>query len=349
MNLTKRLYRLDEVRAALLFCLKNKRFMETLFWLKELEDSFYGGEVRRLLLVSWCMNIGLSRLVWLYEWSENSITREGRLRLCWQLLRCSERDSSLWWLLWSAVVPMKYETCNLVDKWNSICTEEDFWILIKPHPCLEALQKDMKGYSIFAKAIACSLSFKVPSLSMSALSNEEPIDLRKNISEWDSLSIRRGRIYEIPYSCLYGMTWRGTGGDTTDEINDFNMTDSPYWRRSIKKYTENGMWISDDLQEEFFDTHFPEDIPDEWSLSEKRLSHGPGVTHSGSLIKWWNTWIHTNHDWIWGNSIDKIYEWIKTQPSNLDASCIDRLCKLYSERESKTIPKRRKVWEFVND
>jgi hypothetical protein len=329
------------VRACLLFCLLNKRFMESIFWLRELEDSFYSSEARRLLLVSWCMNIGLSRIAWLYEWSTHSETRSGRLRLCWQLLRCSERDSSLVWLLWSGVVPMSYGTSSLVDKWNTICSSDTFWYSIEPHPCLNALQTDMKHYEIFAKVIACSLSSKIPASSMALLSNDTPIDLHKTLSEWDNLSIRKGRVYEIHPSCLYGMTERGEKIDTLDELNTFTVFDSSYWRRVSKTYMNNSAWISDTTKEDFFDTHFPEDLPDEWSLKEKLLSHGPGV--SGNFINWWIKWIRGNHDWIWGKTIDTIKEWIKTQPSTL---YIDTLCKMYSDRKTKVIPKQRKVMVF---
>jgi hypothetical protein len=345
MNLTKRLYRLDEVRAAFLFCLKDRRFNEGIFWLRELEDSFYGGEARRLLLISWSMNIGLSRLAWLYEWCINSENREGRLRLCWQLLRCSERDSSIWYLLWSGVVPIKYGTSSLVDKWNNICSSEDFWNRIEQHPCISALQKDMKSYNIFARAVACSLSYKVMPASMAGLSTEEPIELRKTISEWDKLSIRKGRVYTIPYGCLYGMTMRGVGIDTTDEINAFTMIESPYWRRIVEFYTKDGIWISDDAKEEFFDMYFPEDIPDEWSLAEKRLSHGPGVNNGGNLAKWWNVWVCENHDSICKDTTYRIYEWVKEQQVD---SCIDKLCRLYTEREARSIPKPHKVCVFAS-
>ena len=40
---------------------------------------------------------------------------------------------------------------------------------------------------------------------------------------------------------------------------------------------------------------------------------------------------------------------MKEQPSNTDASCIDKICRLYSERAHVTIPKWRKVWEFNNN
>jgi len=302
MNLTKRLYRLDEVRSAFLFCLKNRRFMEAIFWLRELEESHYGGETRRLLLVSWSMNIGLSRLIWFHEWCKNSETREGRLRLCWQLLRCSERDSSIWWLLWSGVCPIVFD--DFLSKWKAIYKMKNFWDKIHSP---EALQKDMKSYDIFARGVAYYLSCKVPSGSMMVLSSEEPIDLRKTLDEWDVLTIRKGRVYEIPSSCLYGMTLRGNGEDTSDEINNPAFNESPYWRR-----LGGGSWTSDTAKEEFFDTYFPDDIPDEWSLKEKRQSHGPGVKPVGSLGKWWRSWIHENHEWIADTS--KIYEWINTQP-----------------------------------
>lgn len=349
MNLTKRLYRLDEVRAALLFCLMNRRIMESIFWLKELEDSFYTGEARRLLLVSWVMNIGLSRIICIYEWSKLSMTREGRLRLCWQLARCSERDSSLWYLLCSGVVPIKYGTSTIIDSWISICDLDSFWTSIPDNPCLESLKTNMKNYDIFARVAAFSLSCKTSSSSMAPLSSEEPVDLRKTLDEWDNLTIRKGRVYEIPRFCLYGMTMRGLGEDSTDEINAFNMSDSPYWRKVIEFYTINNVWISDDMKEEFFSKHFPEDIPDEWSLPEKRMSHGPGVYHVGNLFKWWASWVNEKHDWIWGDSIYNINKWMKEQPSNTDASCIDKICRLYSERAHVTIPKWRKVWEFNNN
>jgi len=329
MNLTKRLYRHDEVRAAFLFCLKNRRFDETIFWLKELEESLYGKEVRRLLLVSWSMNIGLSRMAWLSEWSEHSGRREGRLRLCWQLLRCSERDSSLWWLLWSGVVPVDLGKYDLVNKWRSVCNSEDFWSKIK-HPFTEALMNDMKAYEIFARVIAFCLNSEIKACSWKALSTEEPIDLQKTIQAWDILSIRKGRVYEIPHGCLYGMTWRGSCGDTTEELNNFELFSSPYWKKILNSYTKNNTWISDTMKESFFDTYFPEDIPDEWSSVEKHLSHGRGVHAVGSLSKWWNAWIVEDSNWIPPACKYEIYEWVKMQSSNVEASCIDRLIKMYS-------------------
>jgi len=324
MSLTKRLYRLDEVRSAFLFCLKCRRFNETIFWLKELEDTFLGRDVRRLLLVSWAMNVGLARQEWLKEWCIGSLTAEGRLRLCWQLLRCSERDSSIWYLLWSGVLSLNQDA-GLLNKWNSICGDKDFWSKIN-HRFADSLKHDMKTYEIFSKAIACCLDCTSPKSTWAPMSVEEPIDLVKNIDTWNKLSIRKGRIYEIPYGCLYGMTQRGLGVDTSDEINNFDISVSPYWKRICIDYE------SDDAKELFFDTHFPDDIPDEWSLTEKRQSHGPGVHCVGPLNKWWSSWICEGHMWIDADIVYNINKWVKEQSSHL--SCIQRLCDSYKSKSS---------------
>jgi hypothetical protein len=36
-------------------------------------------------------------------------------------------------------------------------------------------------------------------------------------------------------------------------------------------------WKSDDHLESFYETYFPEDIPDEWSLKSREMSHGRGL------------------------------------------------------------------------
>ena len=36
-------------------------------------------------------------------------------------------------------------------------------------------------------------------------------------------------------------------------------------------------WKSDEHKEAFYDTYFPDDIPDEWSLESREMSHGRGL------------------------------------------------------------------------
>jgi len=349
MILTKHLYRLDEIRSAFLYSLKNRSCKEAIFWLHELEESCYGSESRRLLLLAWMMFIGLKRIAWLAEWSTLSTTKEGRLQLCWQLIQCSENDSSIWWVLMNGVVNMKTGYSKLIDTWNMVChlDDEHFWKLYKKvsknlKHCVEALQQDMRSYTIFAKCIChCISSIKFPRSSWKALSTGEPVELQLWLTEWDSLSLRKGRVFEIPNECLLGMTWRGAGGNTMSEIYSIlpTLKLSPYWKRILQTYIDtDGEWLSDESQEEFYDKYFGviEDIPDEWSLKDQQKSHGVGIDlskpESAILTIWWSNWICQEHMWIWGKSATMVYEWCKQQRTDTDASMIDRLSKLYKER-----------------
>jgi hypothetical protein len=73
----------------------------------------------------------------------------------------------------------------------------------------------------------------------------------------------------------------------------------PFWQEAVEGIDEN----NDNDLETFWDTHFPDDRPDEWSLEDQKKSHGPGplaleeernvAKHirkwygtSGSLILW---------------------------------------------------------------
>lgn len=167
-SLTRHLYRFEEVRSAFLYCIKNRRIIEAVFWLTELEESCYGGEARRLLFVAWFLFVGVRRVSWLHDWSTVGTTTEGRLDLTIALARCSERDSSLWLVLWAGclVEPLGPTTGSLVYQWRSLFDKEDevVWTELlslsrdeRLDTCLEALQDDMRGYAVLAKVAGCCL------------------------------------------------------------------------------------------------------------------------------------------------------------------------------------------------
>jgi hypothetical protein len=134
------------------------------------------------------------------------------------------------------------------------------------------------------------------------------------------------------------MTWRGCGGDTTDEINECSLT-SPYWKT-------RAVFTTDREKEDFYDTYFPNDIPDEWSLKEKLKSHGPGVdcSNGAPLSRWWKNWIPQEHIWIWGKSVRICWDWVLTQRADVEASVIDRLILEYKNPVIKHYIKRKKVF-----
>jgi hypothetical protein len=85
---------------------------------------------------------------------------------------------------------------------------------------------------------------------------------------------------------------------------------SPFWEQVLSEYCHGFIfspknkkcsgikWLSHDKMVEFYDKYFVDDIPDEWSLVEKNISHGPGVllpeetVDINSVI---NRWF-SNHD-----------------------------------------------------
>ena len=300
MKLTKNLYVIEEVVAALLFSLRFKQTDEAMYWLNELEESLY--DVQHLLLISWAMNVGLECVAWIDSWRQKSNYREGRQLLCLQLLNCSEYDSSIMWLLMAGVVPIKHPRSFFVDKWISICKSDDFWERV-PNSGLERFKS-----SVFARAIAYSLTTKVDNTYvLPEYVYEQPIP--------------EGRHYGIPEACLSGMA---RFKDTSDIINNLDFNDSVYWSEILKTY-KNTDWISDSLKEEFYDIYFPNDIPDEWSLENKLLSHGPYV--SSTFQEWWKLWIHKKCLWICDSTLNGVNKFVKE--NNYDKSYLDLIQNMY--------------------
>ncbi len=354
MSLTKRLYRLDEVRAALIYCIKQRRVYEACFWLTELEESNFALEGRRLLLVAWTMVIGLSRVSGLLSWAENGETREGRLKICWQLARCSERDTSLWWLAWCGVQKTYPGNNRMLDQWQRTChqDEETFWTDVvnkadnRLELVMEALQTDLGRYSILGRCCASALVCQQGRLSENSwleLSQEEPVDLIALQLEWSMAhTIREGRAYSIPAGCLFGLTWRGSGGDTLNELRGVSLTHfrkSPYWKQIVLPLSSEAGWNSDEDKEKFYDTYFPYancDIPDEWSTVDQQKSHSERQYFgSNGIYKWWRTWIQDQpHLYIWGTPLERCLEWVKEDTNQGGELVLDRLLRLYEERDA---------------
>ncbi len=93
---------------------------------------------------------------------------------------------------------------------------------------------------------------------------------------------RASRVYSIPMECLYGITRRGRIPRTTSTLESLHdvekgMRGCPFWEEAMEPYQTGGQWTSDEAMEQFYEAHFPDDIPDEWTRAEKEKSHGPGV------------------------------------------------------------------------
>ena len=93
-----------------------------------------------------------------------------------------------------------------------------------------------------------------------------------------------------PQGCA---TWSVRTSPTTDLMGSpVYITKEPteFWRRALAKFAvtaeKDRLVVADDKCEEFYETYFPSDIPDEWSTTERSKSHGFTVPLTGTINPW---------------------------------------------------------------
>jgi hypothetical protein len=107
-------------------------------------------------------------------------------------------------------------------------------------------------------------------------------------SFWPSLKGRKARLQSIPLEALTEDTTRGSMLTKYTNIGDLREpilllpSACAYWRRVTAaagfKMIEDDVEVpEDEAYEAFYDLHFPDDIPDEWSLADQQKSHGRGI------------------------------------------------------------------------
>ena len=365
MTLTKHLYRHDEVVAAFVYSLKQRRF-ESHFWLYELEESGYQQDAKALLLVAWIMRVGLSRIFWLQHWSSVKDIRASRAILCEELLALTERDSSIWFLLWHGATSdtkptMSLENAllekNLTVAWWHLSRLDvpSFWTRIRQlalgtplEALLPSLSNDLGTYEIFGRCTALAVLLTHSTIAITSW-HEFVVPLTVNTREMymyldefiRPISIKACRLHPIPWECLFGMTKRGSGQSTISELNDVeeHLLSSPTWCRLMKPYrTDDGLfWIGETGQVLFYEDYFPYeegDIPDEWSRFEKNKSHGAVIPNVGNPVfsRWWRNWTIQERLYVWNKEASEIQSWMNDTLINLGESVFDTLNNIYEER-----------------
>jgi len=140
--------------------------------------------------------------------------------------------------------------------------------------------------------------------------------LQDALTEWRLLNGRMARrVYVIPTACLYGKTQRGNKKWSQSNLVQLYqvepyMIGCPFWDNALLAYAsinEEGkiQWKSDADRSAFYQAYFPDDIPDEWSLAEKKKSHGDGVlgpTEQVLLAKYARTHFASLSRLAWGTT-----------------------------------------------
>lgn len=109
MVLTRHLYALDEVHAALVYASQRSDSSETVFWCRELIDSGYAAEAISTLFSAWMWHRGPFDLQWLVRaattLASDSVSEEHILVSAYHLSQRSMRDHSLWTILTATQMP----------------------------------------------------------------------------------------------------------------------------------------------------------------------------------------------------------------------------------------------------
>jgi hypothetical protein len=255
MPLTRHLYREDEVAAALMLCVDRGLVQEALFWSLELLDSGLTNQFYGALKTIWILSFSKSAPEWLSAFEEEY----GKEML--------DSDAMLEFVAGLARSPLPRQ-------------------------------------GFIARGAAATETAVVNSPSRRALN----ADMAALVAEWRRATgrPRARRVYKIPVECLYWITARGrelSVYDTTEkEImgsleKPGALWGSEYWDEVAVELDEERGWLAvkEDaaVREAFYDTHFPDDIPDEWSKAERAKSHGSGVLQRGAQatgLEWIRRW-----------------------------------------------------------
>jgi hypothetical protein len=135
---------------------------------------------------------------------------------------------------------------------------------------------------------------------------------QSQLDHWNKLLGTKARVYSIPQSALYGRTLRGRmrwEQTTVSYLNNIepHLIGCPFWEEAISEYgtvESTILWNSDEDREAFYQRYFPDDIPDEWTKSEKAKSHGEGILgpkESLTMVKYARNYLSKWSRFAWNS------------------------------------------------
>lgn len=313
-GLTKHYYVVDEVRAALAYACKERNQDEAHFWCRELIVSHMCHLARETLFDTWFWTYGPCKLFWLFCISNCDLDRLPRVAQHLAIIDKSFQDSSLWVILKETkeqpdrIVSLSSppnDKASLQSYFMAAASEhkaacawwaasqlgidETFALALKLRPERASylhiiVNIDLPGYD---NAIHCLLACVASMWDDLFEKSTSPIPIGKEIALRKHSGPRQAREYAIQPIYLYGITERGKMKQSQNTLNNLRSIEDwligPYWTAMLKQVKASRgadgkiVWASEDSIEEFYEKHFPDDIPDEWSLADQMKSHGPGV------------------------------------------------------------------------
>ena len=209
--------------------------------------------------------------------------------------------------------------------------------------------RECRQESLAAAYVLISLDHVTWMQSQQALDNTTPKEVQAAIEDWVALDLaktirKRRAIKPRPEALL--LTARSFQTPYVSSEPQIQggllkaLLASEYWSPILEPYMVNGKWKSSRQKELFYDTHFPQDIPDEWSLADREKSHGRGLGKTQEQAR--ARFIH--YTLQHSKSLEL---WNSTFPSGLD--CSMDWTTLYSYRPEFFLPMKpvTKVFEII--
>lgn len=377
-GLTKHLYRIDEVLSSLRWSIINKHVYEAMFWGIEAYESDMLQDALDMLEHIWLTNIGFGswfcfRLIQAI-YNDGEINCDQWLSVISAFTRTEIRDSTIFHLLirgaitcptWHPRFPHStdYMTISsavsdclrrgkLMDAWllGRALDPSDQWAILTEiakhkgcHDELDMLRTFRPNvYESLASAyVLVGIDSITWSSSKQQMDDYIPDEIQTAIHKWrEETNMRKRRVLQVLHQAILYACVRSGQSSEKEIMFDLEATlkQSPYWANILNSYLKNDKWISDIKKEEFYDTHFPQDIPDEWSAEDRAKSHGPGLglTEGQSRIQYILHTVQCSKSLeLWGSKfspeLDCSMEW-GTIYSDLLKSCFANLKPLFPKK-----------------
>ena len=310
-TLTIHLYRVDEVLASIRWAILSRNHTEAIFWGLELYDSNMEAEAIQMLHTIWISRLGFGTGSWncfiqLQELCKHKyIDRTKWCQLLMSWCRIQNHDTTAFYLLirgastpcQSRIVDTVLENTlrsgKVLDAWLITKDQDVQWSIVSKlatektkKQAIQQLRKSKLSpiEQLAAAFVLVGLDQLKWSDSQVALSDTIPSELTEAIELWDAEdSIRKRRVFKIRHEAMLYLSTRSSQpveeSNESEIQNDLEETlkSSSYWQGVLKPYMKGGNWKTDLLKEQFYETFFLDDIPDEWSLNDREKSHGRGL------------------------------------------------------------------------
>lgn len=316
-GLTKHLYRIDEVLSSLRWSIINKHIYEAMFWGIEVYESDMLQDALEMLEHVWLTNIGFGswfcfRLIQAI-YSDGEINCDQWLSVISAFTRTEIRDSTIFHLLirgaltspsWhphfshsSAYMTISNAVSDclrrgkLMDAWllGRALDPSDQWAILTEIASDKGCHDQLEMLRIFRPNIYECLASAYVLVAIDSItwaSSQQSMDdyisdeIQTAIRKWcEETNMRKRRVIQVrDQAILYTCLRSGLSSESDIMLSlESTLKQSPYWANILNSYMKHDKWISDIKKEEFYDAHFPQDIPDEWSAEDRAKSHGPGL------------------------------------------------------------------------